>query len=84
MVPNRPIDITLPPAHSTTTELPGDLAIWFFIFAELMVFAIFFIGFAWMDIRNPDMFDAGKATLHPIAGLINTLALISNYIAVTA
>lgn len=78
MVPNRPIDITLPPAHSTTTELPGDLAIWLFIFAELTVFAIFFIGFAWMDSRNPDMFDAGKATLHPIAGLINTLALISS------
>jgi nitric oxide reductase NorE protein len=77
-VPNQAIDITLQPAHPSSTELPGDFAIWFFIFAELTVFAIFFIGFAWMDSRNPEMFDAGKATLHPIAGLINTLALISS------
>ena len=63
---------------SLQKELPGDLAIWLFIFAELTVFAIFFIGFAWMDSHNPEMFDAGKTTLHPIAGLINTLALISS------
>lgn len=71
-------ELTAQPTLSNSDELPGDLAIWFFIFAELTVFAIFFIGFAWMDSRNPEMFDAGKTTLHPIAGLINTIALISS------
>lgn len=58
--------------------LAGDLAIWFFICAELMVFAIFFIGYSWMKSRNPELFDAGQQTLHPIAGLINTIALITS------
>jgi len=84
-VPVQPINITSQPDQSAYKELPGDLAIWFFIFAELTVFAIFFISFAWMDSRNPEMFDAGKATLHPIAGLINTLALItSSYVLAVA
>ena len=59
-------------------RLPGDLAMWFFILAELPVFAIFFIGFAVAEQLNTDMFVASKAKLHPIAGLINTIALITS------
>lgn len=57
--------------------LPGDLAMWFFILAELTVFAILFIAFAVTGKLQPQMFSDGKATLHPIAGVINTLALIT-------
>jgi len=59
-------------------KLPGDLAMWFFILAELSVFAIFFIGFAITEHLNNDLFSQGKAQLHPLAGLINTLALITS------
>ena len=59
-------------------RLPGDLAMWFFILAELTVFAIFFIGFAVTEQLNVELFSAGKAKLHPVAGLINTLALITS------
>lgn len=59
-------------------RLPGDLAMWFFILAELTVFAIFFIGFAITEQLHSDMFIASKAKLHPIAGLINTIALITS------
>lgn len=59
-------------------KLPGDLAMWFFILAELTVFAIFFISFAVTEQLNPEMFRQGKAQLHPMAGLINTLALITS------
>ncbi|MDO6444461.1 cytochrome c oxidase subunit 3 family protein [Colwellia sp. 1_MG-2023] len=59
-------------------KLPGDLAMWFFILAELTVFAIFFISFAVTEQLNPEMFSQGKAQLHPVAGLINTLALITS------
>lgn len=59
-------------------RLPGDLAMWFFILAELTVFAIFFIGFAIAEQLHSDMFIASKAKLHPIAGLINTIALITS------
>jgi len=59
-------------------KLPGDLAMWFFILAELTVFAIFFIGFAVTEQLNPEMFREGKNQLHPTAGLLNTIALITS------
>jgi len=59
-------------------KLPGDLAMWFFILAELTVFAIFFIGFAVSEQLNTDIFAQGKAQLHQTSGLINTLALITS------
>lgn len=70
-----------PDARSETSlghELPGDLAMWFFILAELTVFAIFFLGYCWMYYSNTELFVSGQATLHPIAGLINTVALITS------
>jgi len=59
-------------------RLPGDLAMWFFILAELTVFAIFFIGFAVSEQLNTDIFAEGKAQLHQTSGLINTIALITS------
>lgn len=59
-------------------KLPGDLAMWFFILAELTVFAIFFVGFAVAEHLHADLFAQSKAQVHPIAGLINTLALITS------
>ncbi|GAA3925175.1 cytochrome c oxidase subunit 3 family protein [Litoribacillus peritrichatus] len=78
---------TFPAAQSVSSEkeLPGDLAVWFFILAELTVFAIFFIAYSWMHTQNSEMFSAGQATLHPIAGLINTVSLItSSYVVALA
>lgn len=65
-------------AKHSENRLPGDIAMWFFILAELSVFAIFFIGFAVAEQLNPEMFSQGKAQLHPTAGLINTIALITS------
>lgn len=59
-------------------RLPGDLAIWFFILAELTVFAALFISFSVSKSMNPEMFAEGQATLHPMMGLINTLSLITS------
>jgi nitric oxide reductase NorE protein len=59
-------------------HLPGDLAMWFFILAELTVFAILFIGFAVSEQLNQEMFAQGKSNLHQISGLINTLTLITS------
>lgn len=61
-----------------TKKLPGDLAMWFFILAELTVFAIFFIGFAISEQLNEQMYAQSKQQLHPMAGLINTIALITS------
>lgn len=56
---------------------PGDLAVWFFIFAELLAFGAFFLGYAFARSGQVELFNAGQATLDRTAGLINTIALIS-------
>ena len=58
--------------------LPGDLAIWFFIFMELLVFGIFFISYAVMRIQNIELFNQYQLTLNRELGLANTLLLISS------
>lgn len=82
---NNTISVETLPTESKLTKysqspnrLPGDLAMWFFILAELTVFAILFIGFAVSEQLNQEMFTEGKAQLHQISGLINTLTLITS------
>ena len=60
------------------TPLPGDLAIWIFIFAELLVFGVFFISFAIVKSQNALLFHTGQQLLHTGWGLINTLLLITS------
>jgi len=64
---------------------PGDLAIWFFILAELLVFGIFFASYAFARMNNVELFNEFQNTLDREAALINTLALItSSYFVVRA
>jgi len=68
-----------------SSQPPGDLAIWFFILAELLVFGVFFLAYAWTRRANIELFDAYQLTLDRRAGLINTLALLtSSYCVVRA
>ncbi len=57
--------------------LPGDFAIWFFIFAELLVFGIAFISYAVARIQNVEMFNQFQLTLNRELGAANTLLLIT-------
>lgn len=62
---------------SIKNPLPGDLAMWVFILAELSVFAILFITYAVNRQMHPELFAQGQALLHPIAGTVITLALLT-------
>jgi len=56
---------------------PGDLAIWIFILAELLVFAVFFAAYAFARLNDVELFNAYQQTLDRQSALINTLALIT-------
>lgn len=56
---------------------PGDLALWIFILAELAVFALFFIAYAYTRMGHVELFNTYQATLDRNAALLNTLALIT-------
>ena len=57
--------------------LPGDFAIWMFIFMELLVFFIAFLAYAVVRAQNVEMFNTFQQTLNTELGAINTLLLIS-------
>lgn len=64
---------------------PGDLAIWIFIVAELLVFAIFFASYAFTRSSHVELFNTYQLTLDRNLALLNTLALItSSYFVVRA
>ncbi len=58
-------------------RLPGDLAIWFFILAELLAFAVFFAAYAFARASHVEEFNLYQQTLDRNAGALNTLLLIT-------
>lgn len=73
------------PSPQRLRQPPGDLAIWIFILAELLVFAVFFLAYAWTRRANVELFNEFQLTLDRGAGLVNTLALLtSSYCVVRA
>ena len=68
---------TSPPPHAPASAPPGDLAIWFFILAELLAFGVFFAAYAFARARNVELFDSMQLTLDRQAGALNTVLLIS-------
>lgn len=66
-------------------DLPGDFALWVFIFAEMLVFGVLFVAYAFTRMQNVELFNASQLTLSRTSGAINTLALItSSYFVVRA
>jgi nitric oxide reductase NorE protein len=72
------VSMSLPIPHGNRRELPGDLAMWFFILAELLVFGIFFLAYAFARTRNVELFNASQLELNKLSGAINTVLLISS------
>ncbi len=58
--------------------LPGDLAIWIFIFAELTVFAILFAAYAITRNTHLALFNASQQHIDKIYGYINTIVLLTS------
>lgn len=59
--------------------------IWIFIYAELLVFGILFLAYAFARGRNVEVFNAAQLELDRTAGAVNTLVLItSSYCVVRA
>jgi nitric oxide reductase NorE protein len=58
--------------------LPGDFAIWIFIFAELLVFGVLFAAYAFARSAHVDLFNASQLTLNRTYGFANTLMLLTS------
>jgi len=74
-----------PPQTESHDYPPGDFAMWIFIYAELLVFGIFFLGYAFARSQNVELFNESQLHLNRTSGAINTLLLItSSYFVVRA
>lgn len=65
------------PSELCRGHLPGDLAMWFFILAELSVFAILILAFTVTQALKPQMFSDSRQLLATSTGLAMTLSLIT-------
>ena len=59
-------------------EIPGDIAIWILIFAELFEFGLFFILYIIAKAHNPELFHSGPLLLSQNAGIANTVILLTS------
>ena len=72
------MSISPEPIVNNPGRLPGDLAMWFFILAELTVFAILILAFVVAQVLYPDMFAEGRQALDDSIGLALTLSLLTS------
>jgi cytochrome c oxidase subunit 3 len=67
------------PYFSTDTrKIPGSLAIWAAILAEMSEFAIMFMVYFLGKVHNPEVFAEGPPGLSTMAGTSNTLIMLSS------
>jgi len=59
-------------------DLPGDFAIWIFILAEMLVFGVMFIVYAFARAHQLEVFNASQLTLNRGLGTLNTIILITS------
>ncbi|UCV16879.1 cytochrome c oxidase subunit 3 family protein [Quatrionicoccus australiensis] len=66
-----------PPVRRVFLDPPGDLAIWIFILAELLAFAVLFVLYGVARARHVELFNEMQLTLDRNAGALNTILLIT-------
>ncbi|MGE7958287.1 cytochrome c oxidase subunit 3 [Pseudomonas sp. NPDC089530] len=74
---DTPIEPAVATGSPAQGRLPGDLAMWFFILAELSVFALLILAFAVTQQLKPHLFAASRQRLDTSTGLAMTLSLLS-------
>ena len=77
-ISSKPLEQTPQAAPVVHQALPGDLAMWIFILAELAAFALFIIAFSVTQMLYPELFKAGRAELDPSTGFAMTVGLLSS------
>jgi cytochrome c oxidase subunit 3 len=63
---------------SNTRQIPGNLAIWAAILAEMSEFAVMFVVYFLAKVHNPAIFAEGPLHLNTLAGTINTLVMLTS------
>lgn len=66
------------PFGAKPSKIPGSLAIWAAILAEMSEFAVMFIVYFLAKVHNPEIFSEGPLKLNTLAGTLNTLIMLTS------
>ena len=69
---------SVPYFSANTRKIPGSLAIWAAILAEMSEFAIMFIVYFLAKVHNPEIFAQGPLRLSTLAGASNTFIMLTS------
>ncbi len=72
------LDDALTDARDARPEAVGDAGVWFFIAADIMLFAVFFAAFMVYRHADPQLFERSRQLLDPGIGTLNTIILLSS------
>lgn len=61
-----------------SAHVPGELGIWAFLCADLLVFTLYFVTFLWERGQHPAAFATGTHALSLTIGMINTNVLLTS------
>lgn len=59
-------------------HVPGESSMWFFVVGDLLIFAVYFVGYMYFRGQHQEMFLHGQARLNVDIGAANTVMLLTS------
>jgi nitric oxide reductase NorE protein len=71
-------DVEKSPQNAAKGHVPGASSMWFFVIGDLLIFAVYFVGYMYFRGQNQELFLAGQAQLNLDIGAVNTVVLLTS------
>jgi nitric oxide reductase NorE protein len=66
------------PAADARGHVPGESSMWFFVIGDLLIFAVYFVGYMYFRGQNHELFLRSQARLNLDIGAVNTVVLLTS------
>jgi nitric oxide reductase NorE protein len=66
------------PAADARGHVPGESSMWFFVIGDLLIFAVYFVGYMYFRGQNHELFLKSQARLNLDIGAVNTVVLLTS------
>jgi nitric oxide reductase NorE protein len=66
------------PGADARGHVPGESSMWFFVIGDLLIFAVYFVGYMYFRGQHQDLFLRSQARLNVDIGAVNTVMLLTS------
>src|ERR1700743_1835688 len=66
------------PAADARGHVPGESSMWFFVIGDLLIFAVYFVGYMYFRGQNHELFLKSQARLNLDIRAVNTVVLLTS------